>query len=53
MKQDGLFCLSCRDLSNYDVSCCILGIFGKLLMGGGALTWLETVWSYGMEAIEY
>jgi hypothetical protein len=35
------------------ISCRTLGIFGKLSMSRGALTWFETVWSYGVEAIEY
>jgi hypothetical protein len=30
-----------------------LGIFSKLLMNRGALTWFETVWSYGLKAIDY
>ncbi len=28
-------------------------LFGKLSMSRGALTWFETVWSYGVEAIDY
>jgi hypothetical protein len=28
-------------------------MFRKLLMSRGALTWFETIWSYGMEAIDY
>jgi len=35
------------------VSSCTLGIAGKFLMSKGAPTWFETVWSYGVEAIDY
>jgi len=34
-------------------SCHILGIFGMLLMIKGAPTWIESVWSYNVEAIDY
>jgi len=34
-------------------SCHIIGIFGKLLVIKGALTWIESVWSYSVEAIDY
>jgi hypothetical protein len=47
-----LVCLSCWDLSNHGVSCYALDIFGKLLMSRGASTWLQIVWSYGVEAID-
>jgi hypothetical protein len=30
-----------------------LGVFRKLSMSKGALTWFETVWSYSVEAIDY
>jgi hypothetical protein len=47
------FVLSLCDLPNHGTSCHALGIFGKLLMNRGAPTWFETVWSYGVEAIDY
>jgi len=54
MKQGSLFCLSGSDLSNHDTSCRALGIFGKLsMLHRLASTWFETVWSYGVEAIDY
>jgi len=60
MKQGSffLFCfvLSCHAeiFQAMGVSCRTLGIFRKLSMSSrGALTWFETVWSYGVEAIEY
>jgi hypothetical protein len=54
-KQGSLFCFvtSYSDLPNCGPSCCTLGIFGKLSMSRAAPTWLEPVWSHGMEAIDY
>jgi hypothetical protein len=56
MKQS-CFVLFCRieisPLTNHHASCHALGIFGKLSMSRGALTWFETVWSYGVESIDY
>jgi hypothetical protein len=59
MKQ-GSFFLFCfcivmlRSPKPWQFHCRTLGIFGKLLMSSiGALTWFETVWSCGVEAIEY
>jgi hypothetical protein len=51
MKQGSLFCFV--TLTNHSASCCTLGIFGKLWMSKGALTWFETVWSYSAKAIDY
>ncbi len=48
-----LFCLSHWDFPNQNTLCHTLGIFGKLSMSRGAPTWFETVWSYGVEAIDY
>ncbi len=48
-----MFCLSHWDFLNHGGSCYALDNFGKLLMSSGALTWLETVWRYGVEAIDY
>jgi len=48
------FVLSHCDLSNYGASRCALGIFRKLSMSGGALTWFDlrlfesTVWKLSM-----
>jgi hypothetical protein len=42
-----------RSLSNHSASCCPLDISEKLLMSKGAPSWFETVWSYGVEAIDY
>jgi hypothetical protein len=53
MKQGSLFCLSSSHLSNHSISGCTLGIFGKLSINKGAPTWFGTVWSYGVEAIDY
>jgi hypothetical protein len=53
MEHGSLFCLSCLDLPNHGTSFHTLGIFGKLLMSRGAPTWFQTVWSYGVEAIDY
>jgi hypothetical protein len=48
-----LFCLSSWDLPNQDALCLSLSIFGKLLMSRGTPTWFETIWSYGVEAIDH
>jgi hypothetical protein len=53
MEHCSLFCMSCLDLPNHGTSLHTLGIFGILLMSRGAPTWFETVWSYGVEAIDY
>jgi len=38
---------------NHKSSHCLLAIFGKLLMRRGVVRWwFETVWSYGVEAID-
>jgi len=61
-SHDLMSCLFCfvlfvtpRDLSNHGCfMLCTLGIFRKLSMTSRcALTWFETVWSYGAEAIDY
>ncbi len=41
------------NLSDHDASGHAPGIFGKLLKSRGALTWFDSVWSYGVEAIDY
>jgi hypothetical protein len=48
-----LFCFVMLNLSDHDASCHAPGIFGKLLKTRGALTWFDSVWSYGVEAIDY
>ncbi len=55
MKQGTLFCFLChaKISQTTTLSCHALGIFGKLLTRRGALTWFETIWSYGVEAIDY
>jgi hypothetical protein len=42
-----------RSPKPHEASCYALGIFGKLWMSRGALTWFENVWSYSVEAIDY
>jgi hypothetical protein len=46
------FVLSCWDLSNHGALFYVV-IFGKLLMSTGVLTSFQTVYSYGVEAIDY
>jgi hypothetical protein len=41
------------EVSQNMASCHIPGIFGKLLMSRGASTWIESVWKYSVEAIDY
>jgi hypothetical protein len=49
-----LFChIEISPLPKHSASCHALGIFGKLSMSRGALTWFETVWSSSVEAIDY
>ncbi len=52
-----LFCFVChteRSVKPRHFMLCTLGIFRKLSMTSRcALTWFETVWSYGAEAIDY
>ncbi len=45
--------MSHPDLPNHSTLCHVLHILVKLLMSRGALTWFETFWSYGGEAIDY
>ncbi len=47
------FVLSSWDLPNHGTSCQALGIFGKLSMSRGALTWFASVSSYDVEVIDY
>jgi hypothetical protein len=48
-----LFCFVMLNLSDHYASCHAPGIFGKLLKSRGALTWFDSVWSYGVVAIDY
>ncbi len=41
------------NIPNHSASWHALGIFKKLTMSRGAVTWFETVWSYGVKAIDY
>ncbi len=54
MKQ-GCFVLFCHSKISQTMVLHVtpLGMFGKLLMNRGALTWFETIWSYNVEAIDY
>jgi len=38
-----------RDFPNHGVSCCTLGVFGKLLMRRGAPIWFEIIWSHDVK----
>jgi hypothetical protein len=55
MKQGSLFCfvLSCWDLPNHSTSWHTLGTFRKFSVSRVYWTWFETVWSYGVKAIDY
>jgi hypothetical protein len=55
MKQGSLFCFVLFATLRSPKLWCIhaLGIFRKLSMSKGDLTWFETVWSYSVEAIDY
>jgi hypothetical protein len=53
MREGNFFSLSPQDLPNDVDSSLAFGIFGKLLMNSRALTWFETIWSYGVEAIDH
>jgi hypothetical protein len=54
MKQGSLFFV-CHALISQPMStsCWALHTVGKLSMSKGALTWFGTVWSYGVEAVDY
>jgi hypothetical protein len=47
------FLLSPWDLLNDVESSFAFGSFGKLSMNSSALIWFETIWNYGVEAIDH
>jgi hypothetical protein len=49
----GVYFVLYIEVSQSMASCHTIGIFGKLLMSRGALTWIESVWSYSVEVIDY
>jgi hypothetical protein len=54
INEGSLFCFVLYiEVSQSMASFHMLGIFGKLLMSRGASTWIESVWSYSVEAIGY
>ncbi len=53
MKEGGLFCLYQWDPPNWDVSDCILDLFGKLSRRRGAWAWFHGVWTCGAKVLEY
>jgi hypothetical protein len=55
MKQGNLFCFVCHiEISQTTaLHAMLLMSLESSLWVGGALTWFETVWSYGVEAIDY
>jgi hypothetical protein len=53
MKQGSLFCFVCHaEISQITLLDAMFLVCLESLMSSGALTWLEIVWSYYVEAIE-
>jgi len=54
MKESSLFCffVMLKSPKPWHFMSHTLDIFGNLLMSKGALTWFETIWSYGVKAID-